>query len=80
MDLWFFFCVGKWGRWIFVVHIVFPQSSQDTFHVPNVFLNMFPIAFHFIPYPLPYVLILKIYGIQPKGGDYNISILGMSKT
>jgi hypothetical protein len=29
--------VGKWGCWILVVPIVFPQSSQDVFHVPDVF-------------------------------------------
>jgi hypothetical protein len=34
--------------------LLFPMGSQ----VPNVFSNMFPIAFQIIPYPLPYVLLM----------------------
>jgi len=41
---------------------------------------MFPIAPHFfIPYSLPLSSILENLYIQPKGGDCNISILGLSK-
>jgi hypothetical protein len=33
---------------------LFPMGSQ----VSSVFSNMFPIAFQFISYPLPYVLLM----------------------
>jgi hypothetical protein len=54
------------------------MGFQHNIEVPNVFLNMFPIAPHFISYPLPWALPFKLCK-QPKGGDYNISILGLSK-
>jgi hypothetical protein len=36
--------------WIFVVPNVFPSSPQWVH-------NMFPITPHYIPYPLPYILV-----------------------
>jgi hypothetical protein len=44
-----------------------------------VFLNMFPIAPHFISYPLPLSSTVVTYISGPKGGDFDISILRLSK-
>jgi len=60
------------------IPIRFSMGFQHNIEVPNVFLNMFPIAPHFISYPLPWALPFNLCK-QPKGGDYNISIMGLSK-
>jgi len=63
-------------------HVFFFWGGEGAgfFFVPITFPNMFPIAPHFfIPYSLPLSSILENLYIQPKGGDCNISILGLSK-
>jgi hypothetical protein len=48
--------LGGWGCWIFVVHVKFSMSSWHVPQVPNVFLNMFPIAL-----TLSHILCPKFY-------------------
>jgi hypothetical protein len=43
----------------FVVPNVFSSISQHVFKVLNIFLNMFPIAPHFVPYALPNIVLLE---------------------
>jgi hypothetical protein len=47
--------------------------------LPMCFFNMFPIAPHFIIISFALSSTLVTYIEESKGGDYNISILGLSK-
>jgi hypothetical protein len=50
----------RWGSMHLGAHVLFFRARVGVldFFVPILFPNMFPIAPHFIPYPLPYVLLL----------------------
>jgi hypothetical protein len=52
---------------------------KHVLQVLNVFLNMFPIALHFIPYPLASSFTRGTNITHPKGGDCNIFSFGKPK-